>query len=579
MNHITALYGIPQTGTVVKAVAKRSSVEASIVKVSAPILLHCYPPLVLPNGGAYTGRVVVAIKTSQPNSTIYYTLDGSKPTLASRVYVPPLTLVQTGSIVSAVEVDDSNDGTGTCAMSPVQVSGAFRIKTELPVIAPNGGNFLLGAATPNTVAITASPGAMIYYFVQVGDEIPKTMAQFELYQAPIKIVRTDSIVRAVAKSGGMDMSDVLVSSAFTILPEAPTITVPSGVSIGQARVDMSSSTPGAVLYYTLDSTTPTTRSPKYDPALGVIVTQTRTVVKAIAATVGSGPSAVAASPQVLVACESPSITPDGGLFVDYADGMLRTGVAGASVHFTDDGSEPTATSAIFEFPIRMEKTGTVIKAVTTHPLLDMSAVTVSQVFTVQAAKPRMQPNAGTFEEEAKISITTATPGAEIHCTLDGSPATKDSPVCVSPVTVSSTGTSVNAVATKEGLEVSDAAALASPIIIKAAPPVLTPDSGTFTTSASVVMTCTEPGCPIHYLIGSASSPFRPTLASALYTEPAQVGKRFCLRASFCVCIEKRVKADLTGDFSCAGDERRHASPCNRGCSEHGALVFHDEQAD
>ncbi|MFN9897505.1 MAG: chitobiase/beta-hexosaminidase C-terminal domain-containing protein, partial [bacterium] len=45
---------------------------------------------------------------------------------------------------------------------------------------------------------------------------------------------------------------------------------------------MSSSTPGAVLYYTVDSTTPTTRSPKDNPTLGVIVTQTRTVVKALA---------------------------------------------------------------------------------------------------------------------------------------------------------------------------------------------------------------------------------------------------------------------------------------------------------
>jgi hypothetical protein len=169
---------------------------ASIVTVSAPIVLDCYPPLVLPNCGEYTGSVVVAINTSQPNSTVYYTLDGSTPTLASPVYVPPLTLVQTGTIVSAVEVDDSTDGTGTCAMSPVQVSRAFQIKTNMPVLAPNCGNFLLGAATLNTVTITASPGAMIYYFVQVRDKIPRTMAQFKPYETPIKIVR------AVAKSGG-----------------------------------------------------------------------------------------------------------------------------------------------------------------------------------------------------------------------------------------------------------------------------------------------------------------------------------------------------------------------------------------
>jgi hypothetical protein len=37
------------------------------------------------------------------------------------------------------------------------------------------------------------------------------------------------------------------------------------------------------------------------------------------------------------------------------------------------------------------------------------------------------------------------------------------------------------------------------------------------------MTCTEPGCTIHYFIGATSSPFRPTLASPLCTEPVQVG--------------------------------------------------------
>ena len=518
-------FDVFQTGTVVKAVATRSNVEASIVEESAPIILHCYRPMVHPNGGAFPGSVVVSINASQPNSTVYYTLDGSAPTLASEVYEGPMTLVQTGSIVSAVEV------TETCVMSPVQVSRTFSIKTALPVLVPNGANFALGASTPHAVAITSSPGSMIYYSVQVGDEIPKKVSQFTPYQTPIEIEHTDSIVRAVAKSGGKDMSDMVTSLPFVVAAGKPTITVPAGVSVGQARVDMASTTPGAMLYYTTDSSTPTTLSARYDPALGVIIKTTRTVVKAIAATAGSASSAVAVSPQVMVACESPSITPDGGTFVDFAEVTLSSGVAGASVHFTEDGSEPDVTSAIFEFPFRVQKTGAVIKAVTVHPLLDTSAVTESLVFTVKAAKPQLQPPSGVFTEKAEISITSTTPDAQIHCTMDGTPATADSPVCVSPVTISSTGISINAVATKEGLEVSDAAASASPLIIKAQPPVLTPDSGSFTNAVSVVMSCTEPGCTIHYIVGASNSPTRPTLASPLYTEAVQVGQRETKRAA------------------------------------------------
>ena len=42
----------------------------------------------------------------------------------------------------------------------------------------------------------------------------------------------------------------------------------------------------------------------------------------------------------------------------------------------------------------------------------------------------------------------------------------------------------------------------SPIIVKAVPQLFTSDAGTFTNQASVVVTCTEPGCTIHCILNS-----------------------------------------------------------------------------
>ena len=94
---------------------------------------------------------------------------------------------------------------------------------------------------------------------------------------------------------------------------------------------------------------------------------------------------------------------------------------------------------------------------------------------------------------------------------------------IAPVLVTKTGTLIKAVATKEVLKVSDVAIMVSPIIVKATPPILTPDKDSFTNQVLVVMTCTESGCTIHYVVAKESTPTQKlTAASKLYTEPLLV---------------------------------------------------------
>jgi len=79
--------------------------------VATPIGGTVATPTISPSGGAFTGSVSVSLGVATLNAAIYYTLDGSQPTVASPAYSTPFTLsgsatvkayaVKTGMLASA----------------------------------------------------------------------------------------------------------------------------------------------------------------------------------------------------------------------------------------------------------------------------------------------------------------------------------------------------------------------------------------------------------------------------------------------------------------------------------------------
>jgi hypothetical protein len=204
--------------------------------------------------------------------------------------------------------------------------------------------------------------------------------------------------------------------------------------------------------------------------------------------------------------------------VDSVELAVSCDTEGATIHYTLDGTDPTETSTLYSTPIAIETTDTVVKAIAIHswhPVLEASNVTVSEAFTIKASSPAIHPDQGAFTGEALVQVISSTAGAEIRCTLDGSEPTADTPVCTSPVSITETGTLLKAVATRDGLTVSDVASMTSAVVIKAVPPKTTPNGGKYTNQVSVAMSCESEGCTIHYTTDGGV----PTSASTVYTEP------------------------------------------------------------
>ena len=234
------------------------------------------------SAGTYTTAQTVTISDKTAGAAIYYTLDGTTPTSQSPKYTSPLTVSQTTTIRAIAEA--------TGYANSAVASATYTIKlplTAAPTFSPAVGTY----TTIQTIALTdATKGASIYY--TLNGTTPSTAST--LYTTPLALSQTTTI-KAVAAATGYANS-IVASATYTInLPVAATPTVsPAAGAYGEEQlVTLASSTPGAIIYYTTNTTAPTTSSTKYTGPITVDVTET---LKAI--TVASG---YANSPEVIAA--------------------------------------------------------------------------------------------------------------------------------------------------------------------------------------------------------------------------------------------------------------------------------------
>jgi hypothetical protein len=164
------------------------------------------PPIFSPAAGVYTGTQAVTITDTTPASTIFYTVDGSKPgTTAGGSTFQYSTAVSVASSETITALATAPGFTTSATSSAAYVINNPLPPAPIPIITPGTGTY----TSAQTVSIS-DPGANIFYTT---NGAPPTAGSTP-YTAPF-VVNATTTVRAIATETGFSPS-ATAQSVITI---------------------------------------------------------------------------------------------------------------------------------------------------------------------------------------------------------------------------------------------------------------------------------------------------------------------------------------------------------------------------
>lgn len=242
-----------------------------------------------------------------------------------------------------------------------------------PAGSTTGGTTTTSVATP-TASVSAgtytssqtvtlgdtTSGVSIYYTLDGATPTSKSI----LYSTPI-VISSSATLKAVAINSSGTSSSVL-SVTYTITTQTVTIPVPtasvvSGTYKAPLIVTLSDTyTKPLKGYYTLDGSTPTTKSTLYS---GYIKITSSCTLKAIAVDNSGNTSGVLSVTYTIVTPPtSPTISAAVGTSSKTLIITIKDSTSGVSIYYTTNKSTPTAKSTLYSGPITI-KSSTVIYAI------------------------------------------------------------------------------------------------------------------------------------------------------------------------------------------------------------------------
>lgn len=217
-------------------------------------------PLALPTfshpTGTYSEPVMVSILHPTSGVSIYYTTNGNLPRFDvpngfTKLYTGPISILENTTVRAVATKTGLENSKIAMAILTIENPGI----AAKPIISPGTGT--VEAATEVSMS-TSTPGATIYY--TTNGNLPVLGTSFTKAYTTAFTIHTSTTIRAMAVKTGILNSPVSLSvitmTSPTPVVATPIISHPTGSYEGPQAVSLSTTTPGATLFYTTNGMTP-----------------------------------------------------------------------------------------------------------------------------------------------------------------------------------------------------------------------------------------------------------------------------------------------------------------------------------
>jgi C1A family cysteine protease len=435
-------------------------------------------------GGTYTSIQSITLSCATEGATIRYTTDGSIPTSTSEIYTGPITVAGSKIIKAYAQkagMTDSNISVSSYLLS-IQVGDV------------NGDGI---------VDVFDYP-LLVKYANGMINDFP---VEDDLWAGDLD---GDGLINNTDVSLMLQKIHGVISFFPKEEVKAPSFGFAEGTYTSFQSITLSCPTKGAIIRYTTDGSIPTSDSQIYTGSFNITKS---TTIKAFAQKAGLPDSGIASAAYTL-SIKIGDV--DGNGNIDTFDYLLMLKYVNGTI---DD------------FPVEddlwigdLDGDGLINN--TDASLMHQKIFGEISFFPKEQVKaPSFSLAEGTYSSTQDITLQSATEGAIIRYTTDGTMPSSTSELYTGPITVSNSKT-IKAYASKEGMVDSDIASATYTIISKVKNPVISPAGGTYTSIQTVTLSCATEGAAIRYTTDGTA----PTSTSPVYTEPITVAGSKTIKA-------------------------------------------------